>query len=72
MNHLDLEISDQEIDDRIFALLGTKMTGSEIVEALGLEPVAGLDRVAKVVAERGTPRTVAIGEGIKRLESIRI
>jgi hypothetical protein len=61
--------TDQDIEDRIFALLGEMKTPLEIVDDLGLDSEA---LVWKVIEERDTPNGIAIREGIERLAAIRI
>ena len=64
--------SDQDIEDRIFALLGEMKTPLEIVEILDLDRSGGEALVWKVIEERDTPNGIAIREGIERLAAIRI
>ena len=61
----------QDIEDRIFALLGEMNTPLEIVDILGLDR-SGEALVWKVIEERDTPNGIAIREGIERLAAIRI
>jgi hypothetical protein len=61
--------ADQDVEDRIFALLGEMKTPLEIVDDLGLD---GEALVWKVIEERDTPNGIAIREGIERLAAIRI
>ena len=63
---------DQDIEDRIFALLGEMKTPLEIVDILGLDRSDGEAVVWKVIEERDTPNGIAIREGIERLAAIRI
>lgn len=62
--------TDQDIEDRIFALLGEMKTPLEIVDILGLSDGEAL--VWKVIEERDTPNGIAIREGIERLAAIHI
>ena len=62
----------QDIEDRIFALLGEMKTTLEIIDALGLDAREGYALVGKVIEERDTPNGIRIREGIERLAAIRI
>jgi hypothetical protein len=64
--------SDQEkLEDRIFELLDTHVSGREICEELGLELNSGIDLILKVFDERGTPNLVEARAAIDRLAAIR-
>ena len=61
----------REIEDRIFAMLGTNMTTPEITAAVGFDADAGLKAILKVIDERGTPNIAAAQRGIERLAAVR-
>lgn len=56
----------EDIEDRIFELLGEMKIPQEIVHELGLEPGEGYALIRKVVEERDTPNGIRIREGIER------
>lgn len=60
-----------EMEDRIFELLGTRMTAPEIIAEVGLERDDGLAAILKVLDERGTPRLAAAKRAVERAASIR-
>lgn len=59
------------IEDRIFELLDSDMTGREICAELGLEVNPGIDLILKVIDERGTPNLAAARVAMDRLAAIR-
>ena len=60
-----------ELEDRIYQLLDTHVSGREICEELGLELNSGIDLILKVFDERKTPNLIAAREAIDRLAAIR-
>lgn len=64
--------TDQELEDRIFELLGEMKTPLEISRELDLNVDEGYALVWKVIEERDTPNGIAIREGIERMAAIRI
>ncbi len=64
--------TDQNIEDRIFELLGEMKTPREIVRELNLDVREGYRLIAKVIEERDTPNGIRIREGIERFAAIRI
>jgi hypothetical protein len=64
--------SDQkELEDKIFELLDTHVSGREICEELGLELNSGIDLILKVFDERGTPRLVEARAALDDLAAIK-
>ena len=64
--------ANQDIEDRIFELLGEMKTPLEIVRELDMDVREGCRLVAKVIEERDTPNAIRIREGIERFAAIRI
>jgi hypothetical protein len=61
----------ETLEDKIFELLDTHVSGREICEELGLELNSGIDLILKVFDERGTPNLVEARAAIDRLAAIR-
>ena len=64
--------ADQDIEDRIFELLGEMKSPLEIVRELDMDVREGYRLIAKVIGERDTPNAIRIREGIERFAAIRI
>ncbi len=64
--------NDQDIEDRIFELLGEMKTPLVIIRELDLGVDEGYALIRKVIKERDTPNAIRIREGIKRMAAIRI
>jgi hypothetical protein len=62
--------SEQDIEDRVFELLGEYMTGHDICNVLGLDPDRGFDLILKVIRERGTPNTAAARQALARMAAV--
>jgi hypothetical protein len=58
------------VEDRIFELLEEMRTPRQIIEALDLDALEGIQLIRKVIRERGTPNSIALRKEIERLISL--
>jgi hypothetical protein len=63
---------DQDVEDRIFELLGEMKTPLTIIRELGMDVDEGYALVHKVIKERDTPNGIKIRKGIERMAAVRI
>jgi hypothetical protein len=65
-----------DIEDRVFELLGERLTADElldrVVDEYGVRRSAAAGVARKVISERGTPNLAAARRHIERLGSIRV
>lgn len=61
-----------QVEQRIFHMLGTDMTTPEIARALGMDVDEALPIILRVIHEHGTPNLAALRREIDVLRNLRV